>query len=83
MIFGFTTVFPLSFTSTAFVKIETLPGWLQAWAKVNPVSNLADATRGMLVGGPIASPTIKSLLWAAAIMAVAAPLAVRTLRRRV
>jgi ABC-2 type transport system permease protein/oleandomycin transport system permease protein len=83
MIFGFTTVFPLSFTSTAFVRIDTLPGWLQAWAKVNPVSNLADATRGMLAGGPIASPTIKSLLWAAAIIAVAAPLAVRTLRRRV
>jgi ABC-2 type transport system permease protein/oleandomycin transport system permease protein len=83
MIFGFTTVFPLSFTSTAFVRIETLPGWLQAWAKVNPVSNLADATRGMLVGGPIASPAVKSLLWAAAIIAVAAPLAVRTLRRRV
>jgi oleandomycin transport system permease protein len=83
MIFGFTTVFPLSFTSTAFVRIETLPGWLQAWAKVNPVSNLADAIRGMLVGGPIAGPTVKSLLWAAAIMAVAVPLAVRVLRRRV
>lgn len=82
MIFGFVTVFPLSFTSTGFVRLDSLPGWLQAWAKVNPVSNLADAARGMLVGGPIASPTIKSLLWAAAIMAVAAPLAVRTLRRR-
>jgi oleandomycin transport system permease protein len=83
MIFGFTTVFPLSFTSTAFVKVETMPGWLQAWVKINPVSNLADATRGMLVGGPILSPAVKSLLWAAAIMAVAAPLAVRVLRRRV
>lgn len=83
MIFGFTTVFPLSFTSTAFVRVETMPGWLQAWVKINPVSNLADATRGMLVGGPILSPTVKSLLWAAAIIAVAAPLAVRVLRRRV
>jgi oleandomycin transport system permease protein len=83
MIFGFTTVFPLSFTSTAFVRLETMPGWLQAWAKVNPVSNLADASRGMLAGGPILSPAVKSLLWAAAIIAVAAPLAVRVLRRRV
>jgi oleandomycin transport system permease protein len=84
MIFGFTLIFPLSFTSSAFVRVDTLPGWLQAFTKVNPVTNLADATRGMLSGGlPIASPTIKSLLWAAAIMAVAAPLAVRTLRRRV
>jgi ABC-2 type transport system permease protein/oleandomycin transport system permease protein len=83
MIFGFTTVFPLSFTSTAFVRIETLPGWLQAWAKVNPVSNLADAARGMMGTGPVAGPALKSLLWAVAIMAVAAPLAVRVLRRRV
>jgi oleandomycin transport system permease protein len=83
MIFGFTTVFPLSFTSTAFVRVETLPGWLQAWTKVNPVSNLADAARGMLVGGPIASPALKSVAWAVAITAVAAPLAVRVLRNRV
>ncbi|GAA4615848.1 ABC transporter permease [Actinoallomurus liliacearum] len=83
MIFGFTTVFPLSFTSSAFARVDTMPGWLQAWVKVNPVTHLADATRGLMNGGAVASPVLKSLVWAAGIAVVFAPLAVRALRRRV
>ena len=41
-----------------------MPGWLQAWVKVNPVTILADAIRGLLVGGPVATPMLQSLLWA-------------------
>jgi ABC-2 type transport system permease protein/oleandomycin transport system permease protein len=82
-IFGFTTIFPLSFTSSAFARVDTMPGWLQAWVKVNPVTNLADATRGLINGGAVASPVIKSLVWAAVLAVVFAPLAVRALRRRV
>ncbi len=82
-IFGFTTVFPLSFTSSAFVNIHTMPGWLQAWAKVNPVTYLADATRGLLNGGAVVSPTTKALIWAVVFAVIFAPLAVRALRRRV
>lgn len=48
-IFGFMVVFPLTFTSNIFVPTESMPGWLQAWVKVNPVSTLADALRGLLV----------------------------------
>jgi ABC-2 type transport system permease protein/oleandomycin transport system permease protein len=81
-IFGFTTIFPLSFSSSAFVDIHTMPGWMQAWAKVNPVSYLADATRGLLGGGPVASPTVKAVAWAFVFAVVFAPLAVRALRRR-
>jgi oleandomycin transport system permease protein len=83
MIFGFTTVFPLSFTSSAFARVDTMPGWLQAWVKVNPVTHLADATRGLINGGAVASPVLKSVVWAVAIAVVFAPLAVRALRRRV
>ncbi len=82
-IFGFTTIFPLSFTSSAFARVDTMPGWLQAWVKVNPVTNLADACRGLINGGAAATPTVKALLWAAAIAVVFAPLAVRALRRKV
>lgn len=82
-IFGFTVIFPLSFTSNAFVPTETMPSWLQHWVEVNPVTILADALRGLLVGGPVAGPVLQSLLWAVAIAAVFAPLAVRGLRRRV
>lgn len=81
-IFGFTVFFPLTFTSNAFVQTESMPGWLQAWVKINPVTILADAARGLLVSGPVARPVITSLIWAVVITAVFAPLAVRALRRR-
>jgi oleandomycin transport system permease protein len=82
-IFGFMVIFPLTFTSNAFVPTESMPGPLQAWVKVNPVTILADAMRGLLVSGPVGRPVIESLLWAAGIAVVFAPLAVRALRRRV
>ena len=82
-IFGFVLLFPLTFASNAFAPTETMPGWLQAWVKVNPVTILADATRGLLVGGPVATPVAQSLLWAAILMAVFAPLSVWAFRRRV
>ncbi|SCL29435.1 oleandomycin transport system permease protein [Micromonospora nigra] len=81
-IFGFTVIFPLTFTSNAFVPTETMPGWLQAWVEVNPVTILADALRGLLVGGPVAAPVVQTLAWAVVIAAIFAPLAVRGLRRR-
>jgi ABC-2 type transport system permease protein/oleandomycin transport system permease protein len=82
-IFGFVVMFPLTFISNAFVPTATMPGWLQAWAKINPVTLLADAERGLLTGGGVAGPALASLGWALAIGAVFAPLAVRALRRRV
>jgi len=82
-IFGFATIFPMSFSSSAFVNVHTMPGWMQAWAKVNPVSFLADATRGLLGGGAVAGPVTKSLIAAVVVAVVFAPLAVRALRRRV
>ena len=82
-IFGFVLLFPLTFASNAFAPTETMPGWLQAWVKVNPVSVLADAVRGLLNGGPVAGPVTQSLLWAAVLLVVFAPLSVWAFRRRV
>src|SRR5207253_414537 len=82
-VFGFTAMFPLTFVSNVFVPAATMPGWLQAWVKINPVTVLADACRGLLVGGPVAGPVLKSVLWAAAIAVVFAPLAVWAFKRRV
>lgn len=82
-IFGFTTIFPLSFSSSAFVDVHTMPGWMQFWAKINPVSFLADSCRGLISGGPVESPVAKTLISAVVIVVVFAPLAVRALRRRV
>jgi len=82
-IFGFTALFPVTFVSNAFVETDTLPGWLQAWVKVNPVTKLSDATRGLLVGGPVAEPLMASLMWAVVIAGVFVPLAMWAFKRRV
>ena len=81
-LFGFTALFPVTFVSNVFVPEQTMPGWLQAVVKANPVTILADATRGLLAGGPVARPVIGTLLWSLALVAVFAPLAVRGFKRR-
>ncbi|WP_431780446.1 ABC transporter permease [Streptomyces chumphonensis] len=81
-VFAFTLIFPITFTSSAFVRVETMPGWLQAWVDINPVTHLSDAFRGLLVGGEIAGPVLWSLTWAAGIAAVFIPLALRAYRAR-
>ncbi len=81
-IFGFVVLFPLTFTSGAFVPTATMPGWLQAFSRANPVTLLAQAARGLLVSGPVARPAVESLLYAAGFVVVFAPLAVRAFRRR-
>src|SRR5215211_6333402 len=75
MMLGFVVVFPLTFASSAFVPVATMPGWMQAWVAVNPATLLVDAVRGLLVGGAVAAPALGALAWAAAIGAVAAPVA--------
>lgn len=82
-VFGFTILFPLTFTSNAFVPTATMPGWLRVWAEINPITRLADAVRGLMVGGPVAANAVAVLAWGAAFAAVFAPLALRALRTRV
>ncbi|CAN5858658.1 ABC transporter permease [soil metagenome] len=78
---AFPTLFPLVFASSAFVPVETMPGWLQAFAANQPVSVTVDAARALMLGGPTTSAVLQSLAWSAAILAIAAPLAVRRFRR--
>lgn len=82
-IFGFVLLFPITFASGAFVDPDTMPDWLRTFADVNPTTILADATRGLLSGGPVAGPVTRSLLWAAGFLVVFAPLSVRAFRRRI
>lgn len=76
--------FPVTFGSNILVKTQTLPGWMQAFVKGNPVTFLTEAERGLLLGHPypVAVPVIRSLLWALGMFVVFAPLAVRIYRRR-
>ena len=74
-------LFPLTFLSNAFVPIKTLPGWLQAFVKVNPVSHLVSATRDLANSGTISSEVGWTLLCCVAVIAIFAPLSVRSYRR--
>ncbi|GAA2872200.1 ABC transporter permease [Streptosporangium fragile] len=80
---AFSTMMPLTFTSSALVPAATFPSWLQAWSDVNPVTHLADAIRGLLIGGDVARAALVSLVWAAGFAVVFAPLAIRAFRSRV
>lgn len=80
--FGFIFMFPLTFGSNVFVPTGTLPGWLQAWVKINPVTYLSNAVRGLMVGGPVADAAWHAVAWSAGILVVFAPLAVWVYRRR-
>ena len=78
---GFIWIFPLVFASAVFVPVSTMPGWLQSFARLNPVTNTAEAVRALCQGGPTASHVLHSLAWIAAILLVFVPLSVRRYRR--
>jgi ABC-2 type transport system permease protein/oleandomycin transport system permease protein len=79
--FGLIWLFPLTFLSSAFVPISSMPGWLQAFANNQPVTYVVDTMRGLALGGPIASSLWKSLVWLIGILVVFGPLAVRAYKR--
>ncbi|WP_318198841.1 ABC transporter permease [Streptomyces sp. MCL20-2] len=73
---------PLQFGSSIFVPTQTMPGWLQAFTDYNPLSNLADAARALMQGGPVGDSVWWTLGWAAGITLVMAPLAVAKFRKK-
>jgi oleandomycin transport system permease protein len=80
---AFIFTMPLVFGSSVLLSnTSSMPGWLQAWVKVNPVTHLADSVRALTIGGPVGSNVWITLAWAAGIVAVAFPLALRLYRRK-
>ena len=79
--FGLIWLFPLTFVSSAFVTVASMPGWLQAFANNQPVTIVIDEMRAMAVGGPLVEHGWQSAAWLAGIFAVFIPLAVRAYRR--
>ena len=76
-------LFPLTFLSNAFVPVNTLPGWLAAFVKVNPVSHLVSATRALANQGIVTSEAGWTLLAGLVVIAIFAPLSVRSYRRHI
>jgi ABC transporter DrrB family efflux protein len=82
--FGLIWIFPLTFVSSAFVPIATMPGWLQVFANNQPVTLVINAMRAMALGGPQfpLNPSLwESVVWLAGVLIVFIPLAVRSYRR--
>jgi ABC-2 type transport system permease protein len=79
---GFMGIFPLTFLSNVFVDPATLPGPLQAFVDVNPISILATASRSLMAGDPDGTAIVTSLVVAALLAAVFLPLTTRLYRSR-
>ncbi|EFL14848.1 ABC transporter permease [Streptomyces sp. C] len=73
---------PLQFGSSIFAPPTTMPGWLQSFTDVNPLSNLADAARGLINGTPLGNSVWITLAWSVGITAVTMPIAVRKFRQK-
>ncbi|MFI0899291.1 ABC transporter permease [Streptomyces sp. NPDC020983] len=73
---------PLQFGSSIFAKPTTMPGWLEGFTEVNPLSTLADASRNLINGGAVAHSVWITLAWTAGITLVTAPLAVARFRKK-
>jgi len=79
---GFMGIFPLTFLSNVFVEPETLPGALEAFVNVNPISILATASRGLMEGNAEAADIAVVLATAAVLTAIFAPLTTHLYRNR-
>jgi ABC-2 type transport system permease protein/oleandomycin transport system permease protein len=81
--FGFILIFPLSFISSAFVPVDSMPGALQTFAEVNPFTVTVDAMRALFLGAPAGNSIWGAVLWSIGIAAVFAFLSVRRYKRAV
>jgi ABC-2 type transport system permease protein len=75
-------LFPLTFLSNAFVPTKTMPDWLQAFVNINPVSHIVTASRDLANNGHLSADVAWALLGCAVIIAVFAPLSVRSYKKK-
>jgi len=77
----FPIIFPLTFASAIFIPVLKMPGWLRPFAINQPISQTADAVRGLMLGTPHGASTWIALAWALGAILVLAPLAVNRYRK--
>lgn len=80
--FGFITFLPLQFGTSLAAPTDTLPGWLRAWAEINPVTHAMDACRALLNGTQAGDSILTTLTWCTVLFVVFCPLAVNAYRRQ-
>ncbi|MBN9605111.1 MAG: ABC transporter permease [Actinomycetales bacterium] len=79
---SFLILFPLTFLSNIFVPVDTMPGWLQAFVNINPVSYLVTAARDLANTGGAGIEVLWAIVGALVVVLVFAPLTVRAYMRR-
>ena len=79
--YGFTILFPITFVSSAFVPVDTMPSWLQPIAEHNPFTYMVNAARALFLGIPAENNVWLALAWTLGIIAVFAPLSAWKYRR--
>jgi ABC transporter DrrB family efflux protein len=80
---GFIVIFPITFISSAFVPVDSMPSWLQPIAENNPFTTVVDAMRALWVDAPAGNDIWAAVLWSVGLIAVFAPLSVARYRRAV
>ena len=78
---GFIWIFPLVFASAVFVPVATMPGWLQGFAKAQPITAVTNAVRPLMIGGPVGHPLIAALGWIVVLLVVFVPVSARQYER--
>ena len=78
---GFTVIFPLTFASSCFVPVESMPDGLRQFANANPFTTISDAVRSLWLGTPAHSDVWMAFVWCIVLTGVFAPLAVRRYRK--
>ncbi len=81
--YGFTILFPVTFVSSAFVPVASMPDWLEPIARNNPFTTMVDAARALFLGTPAGNDVWGAVAWAFAIIAVFGLLSVWRYRRAV
>ena len=79
--FGLIWLFPLTFVSSAFVPVQSMPGWLQVFANNQPITHVVNALRSLALGIPMGDNLWLSAVWLVGIVIVFVPIAVRTYQR--
>ena len=77
----FPIIFPITFASSIFVQVQSMPWWLQDFARNQPVSQAANAVRGLMLGTPTGNSVWLTLIWGTGALLVLAPLATMRYRR--
>lgn len=80
--FSFILVFPLTFISSAFVPTDTMPSWLQVFAKNQPLTHLIEAIRALLVGTPVGDHVWLTIWWSIGILIVGFTITTSLFRRQ-